>query len=71
MLLVPHRGPGTAQDALPSDHQRVLAVVRDAGEHGFANLKGMADPHQAPHRPTRATALLRALLVLTTLEVDR
>ncbi|NUK01006.1 hypothetical protein HRW23_28190 [Streptomyces lunaelactis] len=31
VLLVPHRGPGMAQDALPPDYQRIMAVVRDAG----------------------------------------
>nr|WP_280720290.1 hypothetical protein [Kitasatospora sp. MAP5-34] len=31
VLLVPHRGPGVAQDALPPDYQRLLAIVRDAG----------------------------------------
>ncbi|MEU6019642.1 hypothetical protein ABZ826_38540 [Streptomyces sp. NPDC047515] len=31
VLLVPHRGPGVDQDALPPDYQRILAIVRDAG----------------------------------------
>lgn len=31
VLLVPHRGPGVAQDALPPDYQRIFAIVRDAG----------------------------------------
>ncbi|MFC5666294.1 hypothetical protein ACFP3U_25380 [Kitasatospora misakiensis] len=31
VLLIPHRGPGMAQDVLPPDYQRILAVVRDAG----------------------------------------
>ncbi|MFJ1708866.1 enoyl-CoA hydratase/isomerase family protein [Kitasatospora sp. NPDC088346] len=31
VLLVPHRGPGMAQDVLPPDYQRILAVVRDTG----------------------------------------
>lgn len=31
VLLVPHRGPGVAEDALPPDYQRILAIVRRAG----------------------------------------
>ncbi|MET9515837.1 transposase family protein [Streptomyces sp. NPDC002994] len=31
----------------------------------------LADPHQAPYDPDRATQLLRALLVLTNLEINR
>jgi hypothetical protein len=31
VLLVPHRGPGVAQDALPPEYQRILAIVRGAG----------------------------------------
>jgi hypothetical protein len=31
VLLVPHRGPGVDQDALPPDYQRILAIVRGAG----------------------------------------
>ncbi|MEU9122862.1 hypothetical protein AB0C96_23865 [Streptomyces sp. NPDC048506] len=31
VLLVPHRGPGVAEDALPPDYQRILAIVRGGG----------------------------------------
>jgi hypothetical protein len=31
VLLVPHRGPGVAEDALPPEYQKILAVVRRAG----------------------------------------
>ena len=31
VLLVPHRGPGVDEDALPPHYQRILALVRDAG----------------------------------------
>jgi hypothetical protein len=31
VLLVPHRGPGVDQGALPPDYQRILAIVRGAG----------------------------------------
>ncbi|WP_371484198.1 hypothetical protein [Kitasatospora sp. NBC_00315] len=31
VLLIPHRGPGMAQDALPPDYQRIMAVVQDTG----------------------------------------
>jgi hypothetical protein len=31
VLLVPLRGPGVTEGALPPDYQRILAIVRDAG----------------------------------------
>ncbi|MFF4321297.1 hypothetical protein [Streptomyces sp. NPDC001568] len=31
VLLVPHRGPAVAEDALPPDYQRILGIVRGAG----------------------------------------
>jgi hypothetical protein len=31
VLLVPHRGPGVEDSALPPDYQHILAVVRGAG----------------------------------------
>ena len=31
VLLVPHRGPGVDQYALPPEYQKILAIVRDAG----------------------------------------
>jgi hypothetical protein len=31
VLLVPHRGPGVSEDALPPEYQRILAIVRQAG----------------------------------------
>lgn len=31
VLLVPHRGAGVDQEALPPEYQRILAIVRDAG----------------------------------------
>ncbi|MGW8362908.1 hypothetical protein ACWGK1_20325 [Streptomyces wedmorensis] len=30
VLLVPHRGPGVGKDALPPEHQQILAIVRGA-----------------------------------------
>jgi hypothetical protein len=31
VLLVPHRGPGVAEDALPPEYRRILAIVRGTG----------------------------------------
>ncbi|MFF1361034.1 hypothetical protein [Streptomyces sp. NPDC058297] len=30
VLLVPHRGPDTGEDALPTDYQRLMGIVREA-----------------------------------------
>lgn len=29
--LIPHREPGTGEEALPPDHRRIMTIVRDAG----------------------------------------
>lgn len=50
---------------------RVLAVGRAPVEHAFAHLKNWRIPAELRTDPARATRLLRALLVLTNLEVDR
>jgi hypothetical protein len=50
---------------------RVLAAGRAPVEHGFANLKAWRVLTKLRTDPARATALLRALLVLTNLEVNR
>lgn len=31
VLLVPHRGPGRGEGALPPDYQRIMKIVREAG----------------------------------------
>ncbi|MFJ8313778.1 MULTISPECIES: hypothetical protein [unclassified Streptomyces] len=31
VLLVPHRGPGVGEDALPPDYQRIMQILREAG----------------------------------------
>jgi hypothetical protein len=31
VLMIPHRGPGTEQTALPPDYQRILTIVHKAG----------------------------------------
>lgn len=31
VLLVPHHGPGTGEEVLPPDYQRLMKIVRDAG----------------------------------------
>ncbi|WRZ96320.1 transposase family protein [Streptomyces sp. NBC_01007] len=50
---------------------RVLAVGRAPVEHGFAHLKNWRTLTKLRIDPARATRLLRALLVLTNLEVNR
>ncbi|MFE1558143.1 transposase family protein [Streptomyces sp. NPDC058734] len=50
---------------------RVLAVVREPVELGFAHLKNWRTLTKLRTDPARATQLLRALLVLTNLEVNR
>lgn len=53
------------------DANRVLAVGRAPVEHGFAHLKNWRTLTKLRTDPARATQLLRALLVLTNLEVNR
>ncbi|QEU74112.1 IS5/IS1182 family transposase [Streptomyces nitrosporeus] len=53
------------------DANRVLAVGRAPVEHAFAHLKNWRTLTKLRTNPTRATHLLRALLVLTNLEVNR
>lgn len=50
---------------------RVLANGRAPVEHGFAHLKNWRILTKLRTEPARATCLLRALLVLTNLEVNR
>ena len=50
---------------------RVLAAGRAPVEHGFAHLKNWRVLTKLRTDPGRATALLRALLVLTNIEVNR
>ncbi|MET9887632.1 transposase family protein [Streptomyces sp. NPDC006430] len=50
---------------------RILAVGRAPVEHGFAHLKNWRTLNKLRTDPARATRLLRALLVLTNLEVNR
>jgi hypothetical protein len=50
---------------------KVLAAGRAPVEHGFAHLKNWRVLTKLRTDPARATNLLRALLVLTNLEVDR
>ncbi len=49
----------------------VLAVGRAPVEHGLAHLKNWRTLTKLRTDPARATLLLRALLVLTNLEVNR
>ncbi len=50
---------------------RVLAVGRAPVDHGFAHLKNWRILTKLRTDPAQATRLLRALLVLTNLEVNR
>lgn len=50
---------------------QILAAGRAPVEHGFANLKAWRILTKLRTDPGRATALLRALLVLTNLEINR
>ncbi|MFE1408933.1 transposase family protein [Streptomyces sp. NPDC058770] len=50
---------------------RVLAIGRAPVEHGFAHLKNWRILTKLRIDPAGATRLLRALLVLTSLEVNR
>ncbi|MGW3984806.1 transposase family protein [Streptomyces mirabilis] len=50
---------------------RVLAAGRAPVEHGFAHLKNWRVLTKLRTNPAKATSLLRALLVLTNLEVSR
>ncbi|WP_381560671.1 transposase family protein [Streptomyces eurythermus] len=50
---------------------RVLAVGRAPVEHGFAHLKNWRTLTKLRTDPAQATHLLRALLVLTNIEVNR
>jgi hypothetical protein len=50
---------------------RILAVGRTPVEHGFAHLKNWRILTNLRTDPTHATHLLRTLLVLTNLEVNR
>lgn len=50
---------------------KVIAAGRAPVEHGFAHLKNWRVHTKLRTDPARATNLLRALLVLTNLEIDR
>ncbi|MFD9541192.1 transposase family protein [Streptomyces sp. NPDC060022] len=50
---------------------KVISAARAAVEHGFAHLKTWRVATNLRTDPARATSLLRALLVLTDLEVNR
>ncbi|MGW1507180.1 transposase family protein [Streptomyces mirabilis] len=50
---------------------RILAVGRAPVEHGFAHLKNWRTLTKLRTDPAHATHLLRALLVLTNLEINR
>ncbi|WP_370366716.1 transposase family protein [Catenulispora sp. GP43] len=50
---------------------KVISAARALVEHGFAHLKNWRILTKLRTDPARATNLLRALLVLTNLELDR
>ncbi|WP_329203589.1 transposase family protein [Streptomyces sp. NBC_01435] len=53
------------------DANRVIATGRAPAEHGFAHVKNWRTLTKLRTAPARATHLLRTLLVLTNLEVNR
>ncbi|MFG3532717.1 hypothetical protein ACGF8B_39310 [Streptomyces sp. NPDC047917] len=64
--------PGRTHDNTAARHGHILlAVGRAPVEHGFAHLKNWRILTKLRTAPARATQLLRALLVLTNLEVNR
>ncbi|MFF4083505.1 transposase family protein [Streptomyces sp. NPDC001777] len=60
-----HNSPRAKKEA-----NRVLAVGRAPVEHGFARIKNWRVLTKLRTGPARATQILRALLVLTNLEVN-
>lgn len=50
---------------------QLIAAARARVEHGFAHLKTWRILTRRRLNPARATALMRALLILTTLETTR
>ncbi|UZX19286.1 transposase family protein [Streptomyces tanashiensis] len=70
-----HRLQGGPQPAPPTRGQKLsnkaLAAVRARVEHGFAHLKNWRVLGKVRTDPKWATALVRALLVLTNREVAR
>lgn len=73
LVIVTGFKPTGARKLTPGHKQanRVLAAGRAPVEHGFANLKAWRILTKLRTDPCRATALLRAPLVLTDLEVNR
>lgn len=53
------------------DTCHIIAIGRAPVEHGFAHLENWRILRQLRTDPARATHLLRALLILTNLEVTR
>ncbi|MFJ6785891.1 transposase family protein [Streptomyces yangpuensis] len=67
-------GPAGRTHKLTPDQKeanRVLAIGRAPVKHGFAHLKNWRILIELRTDPTRATCLLRALLVLTNIEINR
>lgn len=62
---------GRALTAAEKEANRLVSRERAANEHGFADLKNWRVLTKVRMNPRQATALLRALLVLTNLEVTR
>jgi hypothetical protein len=67
--------PGRTHDITAARHDHIVEHLKAAGrapvEHGFAHLKTWRILTKLRTSPARATNLLRALLVLTNLELDR
>ncbi|MFG3371088.1 transposase family protein [Streptomyces sp. NPDC048156] len=63
------RPPAPANSPRPKEANRVLAAAQAPVEHGFAHLKTWRILTKPRTDPARATNLLRALLVLSNLEL--
>ncbi|MFF5213558.1 transposase family protein [Streptosporangium sp. NPDC000396] len=67
--------PRRTHDITAARHDHIVEHLKAAGrapvEHGFAHLKTWRILTKLRTSPARATNLLRAMLVLTNLELDR
>ncbi|MER5410850.1 hypothetical protein [Streptomyces sp. NPDC002769] len=75
LIWISAAGPGRTHDITAARHDHIVEHLKAAGrapvEHGFAHLKTWRILTRLRTSPARATNLLRALLFLTNLELDR
>lgn len=63
--------PAAVDTASNAAAKELISTARALVEHGFAHLKNWRVLIKLRTNPARATNLLRALLILTNLEVNR